>query len=325
MEKKMNLRKRKLDKRMGAVLIFIAAALCVLLVLKLYAMKEITVLQYDAAAIPGDSSMTRFIDGSLEEGDRIRLTEMKEGEPVYKRGSSWYVGDDRRSFGGNYPVYVNEGTYLWLLTDSSSMITEDWMEEATAAGMLISDGTSFNFDGSPTGDLPVLFLKLSQNLYVNTKTVKVTGDAAGEISYPANSYLMFSEEKIRSLARQEDGTLVYGELSASFGMKVQVNGEEMTYQELLIRLGILAEETAQEEGYPDISPKTDELEEVPEEELTEDTDSTDKKHQQKADAQDENRQEADQENEGHSGCRQARGFRCTGIPECSFFRCRPEG
>ena len=302
MEKKMNLRKRKLDKRMGAVLIFIAAALCVLLVLKLYAMKEITVLQYDAAAIPGDSSMTRFIDGSLEEGDRIRLAEMKEGEPVYKRGSSWYVGDDRRSFGGNYPVYVNEGTYLWLLTDSSSMITEDWMEEATAAGMLISDGTSFNFDGSPTGDLPVLFLKLSQNLYVNTKTVKVTGDAAGEISYPANSYLMFSEEKIRSLARQEDGTLVYGELSASFGMKVQVNGEEMTYQELLIRLGILAEETAQEEGYPDISPKTDELDEVPEEEsgeeLTEDTDSTDKKHQQKADAQDENRQEADQGNEG---------------------------
>ena len=88
MEKKMNLRKRKLDKRMGAVLIFIAAALCVLLVLKLYAMKEITVLQYDAAAIPGDSSMTRFIDGSLEEGDRIRLTEMEEGEPVYKRGSS---------------------------------------------------------------------------------------------------------------------------------------------------------------------------------------------------------------------------------------------
>lgn len=305
MEKKMNLRKRKLDKRIGAVLIFIAAALCVLLVLKLYAMKEITVLQYDAAAVPGDSSMTRFIDGSLEQGDRISLMEMKEGEPVYKRGSSWYVGDDRRSFGGNYPVYVNEGTYLWLLTDSSSMITEDWMEEATAAGMLISDGESFNFDGSSTGDLPVLFLKLSQNLYVNTKTVKVTGDAAGEISYPANSYLMLSEEKIRSLARQENGTLLYGEVSASFGMKVEINGEEMTYRELLIRLGILTEETVQEDSYPEGNPQTDEPEETAEEDLTEDTVSHDKKHQQKADSEGEKQQNADQEADQEAQGRQS--------------------
>ena len=295
--------KAKLDRRMAAALLFVLAAAGILLVLRMYSMKQVTTLEYGASAVPDSSVLTRLREGAYEMGEAVWLEQMEEGEPVYRRGSSWYVGESRRAFDGSAPVYVNDGTYLWLLTDGASMVTDEWLTEGTASGMYISDGAPFNFDGSATGDSAVYFLKLPSGLYMNTLSLQIEGSAVGGQYLPANNYMDIRETGIRYLARQSGEKLVYSEIPATMDTEVTLDGESMTYEQLLYRLGIL---TDQEETAPAERAEADETplpETVPAEDAAGEKEDDGRDSREEEDAQDIREEEPGEEDAdaGESG------------------------
>ena len=295
-------RKIRLDKRIAAVLVFAAAAACILLVFQLYAMRQVSILEYNASAVPEEAVLSGLREGSLDQDEAVWLTRMEEGEAIYRRGRSWFFGDGRTPFAGSAPIYVNDGAYLWVLAEDTELINEDWDWEPGAAGMYIGDGSTFNFDGSSTGDLPVLFLRLSSGVFLNTVSMQVES-GAGNVYLPANSYLFLNEEGIRSLIPQSGEKLLYEEIPAAFGTMVTIHGESLTYEQLLRNLGLLQDEIQTE--LPEISPKTDEpvQEEVlPEEEGQEaERDSQDKADREKDVKEPDEEEKENDSADGNSG------------------------
>ena len=249
-------KKIRLDRRVAVILACVAAAACILLVLQLYTMKQVTVLDLDAAALPGEEVLSSLREHTLEKDDTVWLEQLGEGEVLYRRGNSWFAGEERRVFDGNAPLYVNDGSYLWLLgVREARLYDEEWHAGDAAFGMYISAGKAFNFDGTSTGDPTILFLRLSSGVFLNTVTLGMEG-AGADLTIPAGSYLDLREDGVYYLARQAGEKLIYSEFPAAFDMRVTVNGETITYEELLIRLGVLQEEVpmeipdAQEEEEP---------------------------------------------------------------------------
>ena len=189
-------KKIRLDKRVAVILACVAAAACILLVLQLYTMKQVTVLELDAAALPGEETLNSLREHSLERDEAVWLEQLKENEVLYRRGNTWFAGEERRTFAGTAPLYVNDGNYLWLLgVKDARMYDEDWQAGDAPAGMYISAGKAFNFDGSSTGDPDILFLRLSNNVFVNTVSFRIDG-AGSSLSVPSNSYLDLREDGI---------------------------------------------------------------------------------------------------------------------------------
>ncbi|MBS6396010.1 MAG: hypothetical protein KH452_02480 [Clostridiales bacterium] len=262
-------KKIRLDKRVAVVLTCVAAAACILLVLQLYAMKQVTVLELDAAALPGEEILDSLREHSLERDEAVRLEHLKENEVLYRRGNDWFAGEARRAFAGTAPLYVNDGNYLWLLgVKDARMYDEDWQAGDAPSGMYISAGKAFNFDGSSTGDPDILFLQLANGVFVNTVSFQIDG-AGSSLSIPSNSYLDLKEDGIYYLSRQAGEKLIYSEIPAAFGMQATVNGETLTYEELLIRLGVLQKD--QEEVLPGEEQKEEPEEALPQENVPQET------------------------------------------------------
>ena len=59
-------KKIRLDRRVAVILACVAAAACILLVLQLYTMKQVTVLDLDAAALPGEEVLSSLREHTLE-------------------------------------------------------------------------------------------------------------------------------------------------------------------------------------------------------------------------------------------------------------------
>lgn len=291
-------KKIRLDKRVAVILACVAAAACILLVLQLYTMKQVTVLELDAAALPGEETLNSLREHSLERDEAVWLEQLKENEVLYRRGNTWFAGEERRTFAGTAPLYVNDGNYLWLLgVKDARMYDEDWQAGDAPAGMYVSAGKAFNFDGSSTGDPDILFLRLSNNVFVNTVSFRIDG-AGSSLSVPSNSYLDLKEDGIYYLSRQAGEKLIYSEFPAAFGMRVTVNGEELTYEELLIRLGILQED--QEAALPE-EDQDEEPAEEPAQENAPQEDGDQAGHDRDNTARDDSREEEDKKDAGESG------------------------
>lgn len=238
------LRKLSVDRRMQAVLLALLAAAGVLFYLHAYSMRYVSTLEYDSAAVTDQGIFTALQQDSAAEGDTVWLTAFSADEAVYRRGSSYYIGNSYVRIAGEMPLYVNGGDYLELLSSGGVMIMADWEQEIPAAGSYISNGTVTNFDGSETGDDAVLFLRLNNGLYMNTKQLLLRGESS-EINMPMNSLLAVSEDGARYYARTGDEKLVYGTFTQTFGATVEMDGQSMTWQEFLYNLGILRDQTAQ--------------------------------------------------------------------------------
>ena len=291
-------KKIRLDKRVAVILACVAAAACILLVLQLYTMKQVTVLELDAAALPGEETLNSLREHSLERDEAVWLEQLRENEVLYRRGNTWFAGEERRTFAGTAPLYVNDGNYLWLLgVKDARMYDADWQAGDAPAGMYVSAGKAFNFDGSSTGDPDILFLRLSNNVFVNTVSFRIDG-AGSSLSVPSNSYLDLKEDGIYYLSRQAGEKLIYSEFPAAFGMRVRVNGEELTYEELLIRLGILQED--QEAALPE-EDQDEEPAEEPAQENAPQEDGDQAGHDRDNTARDDSREEEDKKDAGESG------------------------
>jgi len=250
----------QLDKRLQAVLAFVAVLCCLLLFFHLYNMKYVSSLRYDSTVVTDSRIVTELQQGTAENGTIRWMSAFPEGEAVYRRGSAYFIGDKYERVQSSMPMLADHGTYLNTFGGDTWMYMEDWSQQQGFAGMFISDGAIFNYDGGHTGDDKALFLQLSNGLYMNAQTLTLEG-SLHRLVIEKNSYLYIGTEDIRFYGQEDGLELVYGSMAVTYDMNVSIGGQTLTYEELLRYLGIIGEE-----GDFTPIPEPEDIEEAEEEE-----------------------------------------------------------
>lgn len=309
----------RLDRRIQMVCLFAAAMAGILFVLNRYHTRYIRSLDYDSTAVVSREVFDNLKQGTAEIGNTIWLPRFAANEPVYRRGSHYYIGEDYARVEDGAPLFVNQGTYANLISGDGSLINAQWEEETAIAGMYLSNGQSFNFDGTMIEDEEIFFLHMSNGLYLNTKELYLNG-VQQRFNIPANSFLYIMEDGIRYYARQDGEAMIYGLFSQIYNASVEIGGQSMSYTEFLEKLGLLKEELpGREETEPETETQTEpetvmesgsesgeEAEEtksikpVPEEESPQ-PDATERDGQEKRDGQEEDVSRRQQEESSRKG------------------------
>lgn len=116
---------------------------------------------------------------------------------VYKKSENLFMGEDKVPIFGEYPLFVNNDSALLCLTDSATLISDDFESARTYNGLYISEGLSFNPDMERAYREEFMLLSLSNGLYVNTKTMKLDGSFFVGHTLNPNTIVRFMENEIR--------------------------------------------------------------------------------------------------------------------------------
>lgn len=205
---------------------------------------------------------------------------------IYSRGSKYYMGEKKKQeIDLGFPLYVNGGAGI-LFTDGSSTLFDVCYEEVKAySGMVISERIAYNPGGDRADATEYLFCKLTNGLFINLDTV-IYEDRGETRQIDMNSIVYFTESYF-AYSEQNGGE---GNYQVCRNMKdtdiVIVNGEELTYHELLVRLHIITDKVAKATGSPDAEATIEPIptptpEQLVAEETEEETEETEKPKEEK--------------------------------------------
>lgn len=231
------LNRMQLDKRTKIVGLFVLVMAGILFFLHQYNMRYVRNLDYAGTTVTDREVFAQLKQGTAEIGSAVWLPHFASNEPLYRRGSHYYIGEDHVRIQDGAPILINDGTYVNLIDGEGSLINEEWERQPAMAGMYISNGKSFNYDGTAADEEEILFLHMSNGLYLNTKSLDIYG-LLQDVKLPVNSFFYIDEEGIRYYARQDGELMLYGSFTQVYEAMVEIDGQRMTYEDFLIKLGI---------------------------------------------------------------------------------------
>ncbi len=236
-----------MKKRVIAIIGSVAVAAATIVSVALFMKKEYTeylIVESDGVAVTGDEMLRSLTGDNPEETNAILSgVEFLTSDTIYERKGKLYLGENKVPIQTAYPFFVNNQTAVFCLTDSVVAVTEDFEYVSTYQGLYISNGISFNQDMERAYREDFLFLQLSNSLYMNVMdfTVKAS-DLPGTV-LTGNTVLSFFENEIRYYAPDGEGNFSFGTISGlNVDSKVQIDGTEYTYYDLLERLGLYEKE-----------------------------------------------------------------------------------
>lgn len=176
-----------------------------------------------------------------EEELDLELRKYEEGSPIYRRGGSCFVGKEYDAFNLSYPVYVNEGNFLYSFSDEMTLIASDFTALNTYDGLYVAYGHSYNRDREQADPDEFIFMKSPDGLFLNVQEMKIRS-GAGEKKLPANSLMNLTEEGVSWYEFQE-GRYHYGRYQDVIQAEVTVGSVTMPYGQLVARLTGLNQES----------------------------------------------------------------------------------
>ena len=231
----------RLDQRTKIVCLFVVVMAGILFFLHRYNMRYVRNLEYEGTTVTDREVFAQLEQGTAEIGSAVWMPHFSANEPLYRRGNHYYIGEDHVRIQDGAPLFVNDGTYVNLLGGEGELIDAEWIRQPAIAGMYLSNGQSFNYDGTMVDDDPILFFQMSNGIYVNTKGLIVKG-LLQTMELPVNSFAHIDANGIRYYARQDGELLLYGSFTQIYEAEVEIDGQTMSYPEFLRRLGIYGEE-----------------------------------------------------------------------------------
>lgn len=175
-----------------------------------------------------------------EESLDLELKKYEESSPVYRRGGTYFVGKEYDAFNVSYPVYVNEGNFLYSLSDEMNLIASDFTVLNTYDGLYVAYGHSYNRDREQADPDEFIFMKSQDGLFLNVQEMTIRS-GAGEKRIPVNSLMNLTEEGVSWYEFQE-GRYLYGQYRDVIQAEVTVGSVTMPYSELIALLTDLDEE-----------------------------------------------------------------------------------
>ncbi len=279
---KENKNKFKNKKKNNPIFILIGLMAMIVIVAIIYYMflrySPEKIITYSGYWVEGKSLSENLKNEDTSDVDTyLDLVEVNENDLLYKRLNSYYIGEDEKTeVDINYPIYINEGTTIWNINDTTSLITVNYEEVEGYPEFMLTGGIMYNGDDLTRADgNEYLFLKSEDAIYTNAKNIKIL-TTINEYEIGEYSYIYFAEEyityyeienaestsdstEITQSINLENAYLKYKKISdIDNNSEVEINGETITYKELLERLGIIANEENADESEEE---NTDELNE----------------------------------------------------------------
>lgn len=197
----------------------------------------------------------------------VSLHKFLAQEHLFKQEERLFIGEKKKEqVDANFPVYLNRGDTMQLVNDSAVLIDNEFQEIATYQGMMISNGYSYNVDGSQADAAQYVFLKFANGNFSNLATISYEKKAEKR-EIPQNSLVHFGEDFFSYYVLDGDSMEYRYCLEVTDDFPIMVGEKEYTYLELLYALGIKRETEEIVINTPD-SDEEEEIE-IPEVELDE--------------------------------------------------------
>ncbi len=169
-----------------------------------------------------------------EESLDLELKKYEESSPIYGRRGNRFVGKEYDTLNLSYPVYVNEGNFLYSLSDETLLIASDFTVLNTYDGLYVAYGHSYNRDREQADPDEFIFMKSPDGLFLNVQEMRIRS-GAGEKKIPVNSLMNLTEEGVSWYEFQE-GRYLYSQHRDVIQAEVTVGSVTMSYGELVARL-----------------------------------------------------------------------------------------
>ena len=219
---------------------FSAVVIGSLFVVQWYQLECMTHLQEDVYVVSSSELARNLVKGSQPESMTYELMLVEEDEPVYQNGFDMYVGQGKDKVEKDFPFFANEGNAVMIMGETPVLVDAQFEEISTFQGMYVSDGLSFNYDKTQADDSRFLFLKLENGLFMNTQGI-LFEYPGGSRQVRMNSIFYLGADGVRYYSMYNGDTLQYGNLPTVKLMKVTIDGQTYSYEQLLDLLGITGE------------------------------------------------------------------------------------
>ena len=226
----------------GLIAIILVIALIYFIFLKY---SPIMNFKYEGYAISG-KDITENLLGSSEDSTTnksLELTKIEEQGTIFKKLNDYFVGNkEKKEINLNYPIYINNNSAIYNLAESSTLISKDFEQVTGYPNLSISEGKIYDGNNLERADAKeYIFVKTADEIYINLSEINIK-TTANEYTIPVNSILAFTENSIRYYI-VNNSILVFNEIKdIDNNSNVQMVENSYTYEELLTRLGILADE-----------------------------------------------------------------------------------
>lgn len=222
--------------------------------------KPVAVIEYEGYAVSGQDIVENLLRSDLNGEKHIEPIKIEENSVIYKKIATYFIGEEmKEKINLDYPIYINNNAALLNMTDDIILITSEFEQVEGYKDSALTDGGLYNTSGFERADYnDYLFIKNSDNIYINSKEIKITTTANSYI-IPKNSIINFTEEYISYYHMENevfkyetiidinnDSELVIESFEYKFDFengKVDAisNKTECLYKEFLIKLNIIKE------------------------------------------------------------------------------------
>lgn len=225
------------------LLLFVAVVL-VIYVLKSVRYTEFLVLNNDGYTITNNEITKNLQNDNLDPADAdYKATPFSISDIIYEKSNNYYIGEDKQPINKEYPLFVNNYTAILCLTDEGNLITDEFDYAQTYSGLYVNDGISFNPDMERAYREEFILLGLPNGLFINTKSISISGSFIVEESIPTNAIIRFMENEIRYYSLNGDVFQMYNIKPLLSNSIIKVNGKEYSYYDFLEKLGLYEKAT----------------------------------------------------------------------------------
>ena len=232
----------------GLIIIVVLIALIYFIFLKY---SPVMNFKYEGYAISGKEITENLLGSGDSDNDvtnanaskNIELTKIEEQGTIFKKLNYYFVGNkEKKEINLNYPIYINENSTIYNLSENSILISKDFEEIAGYPNLSIAQGKVYDGNNLERADgKEYIFVKTTDEIYINLSEIKIT-TTANEYTIPINSIIAFTENSIRYYSINNN-ILVFNQINdVDNNSNVQMVENNYIYEELLTRLGILQDE-----------------------------------------------------------------------------------
>lgn len=224
----------------GLVYLFLfVAVVIVLLVIKNNQYSIYLVMNNDGCLISSNDITKNLYNSEMKLTDAdYRAYPFEVSDIVYKKSDNYFMGEDKVPIYGEYPLFVNNDSALLCLTDTATLISDEFESARTYNGLYISEGLSFNPDMERAYREEFMLLSLSNGLYINTKAILLDGSFFVGHTLNPNTIIRFMENEIRYYTLNK-GTFTPAVLKpVDSSTKVTIGNRTYGYYDFLEKLGL---------------------------------------------------------------------------------------
>ena len=179
----------------------------------------------------------------------MNLLKVEEQETVYKRLNNYYIGgNEKKGIDLNYPIYINEKSALYNLSEDTKLITQNFEKIEGYPNFTLSEGKMYNSQDLTRADgNEYIFIETPEGIYITGKDIKITTNKT-EYEIPSYSIIYFTENHITYYTIEGEKLIYHNilEIDKTSQITIQKITEEknieISYEELLLKLGIIQEE-----------------------------------------------------------------------------------